>query len=246
MIVIQDKALMQHVDVLTESTLDNGDVKLRFRCHLHDKQRNNNTRIYDDPALNVIHSQLAPKADKRKLPGEMGHPIGGDPSSLARRMGTIDPNNVSVLYTKLIRTSKGIQAEAETLTNSKGRDLYNLIKDNVEIGFSYRGFGRADSDNRVMANTVKSITYDVVFNESNNGAVIIDLLNENTNDYLSMYKTLIEAEDTLNTMLLESEQQFVECPTGQCNIDNVNMLKEFILENIDMTNNYKHIQLKLR
>ena len=247
MILVQDKAIMQNVDILTEST-DEGVSKLRFRAHLQDTQRNNNGRIYNESALGMIHSQLAPKAKKRKLVGEHGHPL-AEQSLMMRRMGTIDPGNVSVLYTNMTFDKKnGIQCEAETLTTTKGLDLYNMIRDNVAVGFSYRGFGRASGNNLVESKTIKSITYDVVFNESNNGSVVIDILNEGTNTEYDMIQSLNEATDDLQHYLMESEG-IADCPAGQCNIDNISMLKEFLIENIQQnisTDKYKKITLKLR
>jgi len=248
MVIFQEPTQIAPVEILTESVLDDGDVKIKFLCHLHDTKRNNNRRIYDTDSLKRINAQLSPKVNARKLAGEMGHPIpSGDQASLLRRMATIDPNNVGVLFTKFKFNGNSIDAEAETLTNDKGRNLYSMIKDNVGIGFSYRGFGKVNSNGVTIPESIRSITYDVVFNESNNGAVIMDIITE-SEDVYGLLNELNEATQSFESLLMESEGivETQNCPLGQCNIDNVKMLKEFIIESSMLTNNYKHIKLKLR
>ena len=248
MIVFQEETKLQPVEIITESILDNGDAKVKFRCHLHDTQHNNNKRSYGKESLKRIYEQLNPKAVKRKLAGEMGHPVpSGDQASLLRRMSTIDPNNVGVLFTKMNFTGDAITAEAETLTNDKGRNLYSMVKDNVGIGFSYRGFGKVGANNETIPASIKSITYDVVFNESNNGAEILEVITESENPY-ALLAELDSASNELETVLMESEGivSIDNCPLGQCNIDNLKMLKEMIIESSLLTNNYKNIKIQLR
>ncbi len=248
MVVLQNTTTFAPVDILTESVLDSGDVKLSFACRLHDTQKNNNKRVYDNRSLNVINSQLSPKAQNRKLAGEMGHPLPtGDQASTLRRMATIDPNNVGVLFTKFNYKNGVIDAEAETMTNDKGRNLYAMIKDNVGIGFSYRGFGRTDQSGVVLPQTVKSITYDVVFNESNNGSVVTEIFTESSN-FSDLYNEISGYHNSLESILTESSGivEIDNCPLGQCNIDNVKMLKDYILESTIITQNFANLKITFR
>ena len=172
------------VEILEETSIPGGANKLIFRAILQEAEVvNNNKRVYPAETLMAVVQQLRVKAQERKLLGELDHPQPqGDNKAKLKRSSTILLGNVCVLFRKLEFVDGKIVAECETLSNSAGMDLYNLLKDNAVIGFSLRAFGetreRGSGIVEVLASGLKALTFDVVANPSHDTAVITEFLTE--------------------------------------------------------------------
>lgn len=162
---------------------------------------NNNKRVYPTETLMEVVRQLKPKAQARKLLGEMDHPQPqGDSAAKMKRSSTILLQNVCVLFRDIDFQDGKVIATCETLSNRAGQDLYNLLKDNVVIGFSLRAFGETRAKGggvvEVVPQGLKALTFDVVANPSHDVAVITEFLNESDTN---------AAKDTLKELLQEMQ-----------------------------------------
>ena len=203
--IIFETARASEIQILEESVVGS-QYKLKFRAKLQEADVvNNNRRVYPADTLQSVYAQLKSKALERKLVGEMDHPQpSGDNASKIKRSSTLALDRVCVLFTELEWDGSSIYAICETLSNTKGMDLYGLLKDGVTIGFSLRAFGetrqRPDGITEVLARGVKALTYDVVANPSHDSSVILEFINESE----SLQAVLSE----LNTELTESKAIF--------------------------------------
>lgn len=206
--IIEETAYCGEITLLEESMNYNSD-KLYFKAKLQERDaKNNNGRSYPEETLTTIERQLAPKANERKLIGEMDHPSpqSDDIQARMKRSSTISIQDSCVLYSKLEYDGRFIIAECETLTNRHGMDLYRLLKDKVSIGFSLRAFGESQktpSGIIIPPTNLKALTFDVVSNPSHSNAVIYEFLNESTNP-LDIAQYLSDTRQDTTEMILES------------------------------------------
>jgi len=207
--IISESAYFPQVELLEESTYGQ-EQKIKFKAKLQERDVvNNNKRSYSDLTLRTIVEQLAPKASERKLLGEMDHPSPqGDTAAKMKRSSTISLQDSCILYPHIEYDGKFITATCETLTNSKGIDLYRLLKDKVTFGFSLRAFGsstvNAAGVTIVNPEGLKALTFDVVSNPSHANAVIYEFLNESTDPY-QLVKELKNHKQSITEIILESE-----------------------------------------
>lgn len=203
------------IELLEESSFIMGEMpRLRFKAKLQEANVvNNNGRSYSPETLMEIVKQLAPKANERKLVGELDHPCPeGDQNANLKRSSTISLKESCVLFTKLEFDGKFIVAECETLTNDAGMDLYRLLKQKVSFGFSLRAFGSSTKSptgvTQVSPIGLKALTFDVVSNPSHSSAVIYEFMEEST-DFSSLLKMAKDLQshansETVHGVLLES------------------------------------------
>ena len=214
--IIQESAFVPSAkndfQILEESVgFGNQSYRLKFKARLQTANVvNNNKRIYPTETLRKIANQLQPKAQKKELFGEMDHPICANPDKgmQMKRSSTISMQNVCVLYHDITFDGESIYGVCETLTNSKGLDLYSIIKDGGRPGFSLRAFGsvkrKPNGIVEVDAATVKALTFDCVLNQSHSDATIIEFINESTNPMelakdLKAYVSTIEEQAQILT-----------------------------------------------
>jgi len=174
------------VQIIEENMLPGQEKKIIFKTVLQTANTvNNNKRIYPTETLMEVVRQLKPKANSRKLLGELDHPQPqGDSAAKLKRSSTILLQNVCVLFRTMDFVDGKIVAECETLSTPSGMTLYALLKDNATIGFSLRAFGEtADRGGvqEVKAQGIKALTFDVVANPSHDDAVIVEFLQEGEN-----------------------------------------------------------------
>jgi len=184
--IIFEQATHSDIEILEESSLPNGQYRLKFKAKLQEADTiNNNRRFYPSETLEQVYLQLKDKAQDRKLVGEMDHPQPqGDQAAKMKRSSTISAERACFLITELQWDGTSIYAVCETLSNRMGTDLYCLIKDGVTLGFSLRAFGetkrRPDGSTEVVAKGIKALTYDLVVNPSHDSSVITEILTEST------------------------------------------------------------------
>lgn len=203
------------VELLEEGTTYLGELpRIKFKAKLQEANVvNNNGRSYSPEVLSVIVQQLAPKANERKLVGELDHPCPeGDANSNLKRSSTISLKESCVLFTKLEFDGKFIVAECETLTNDAGMNLYRLLKDKVSIGFSLRAFGSSTKSptgiTMVSPVGLKALTFDVVSNPSHSSAVIYEFIEESASfsTIAKLAKSLkdFNSSESVHEVILES------------------------------------------
>lgn len=261
--IIFETAFASDVKILEESEVGNM-YKLKFRAKLQESDIvNNNRRVYPAETLMAVYSQLKTKALERKLVGEMDHPQPqGDNASKIKRSSTLALDRVCILFTDLEWDGSAIYAICETLSNTKGMDLYALLKDQVTIGFSLRAFGetrqRADGITEVLAKGVKALTYDVVANPSHDSSVILEFIDESStlqavlkelNVELTESKSLVSEEN--KTILEESHlstQLKTKTPVCLNNICTFAPLEEaieyLVKESIELNNKIPDIKVR--
>lgn len=248
-LIIFESAQASTVELLEESVVGN-QYKLKFRAKLQEADViNNNRRVYSQATLQSVYIQLKNKAQERKLVGEMDHPQPtGDNASKVKRSSTIALDRACVIFSELEWDGNAIYAICETLSNTKGMDLYALLKDGVTIGFSLRAFGetkrRSDGSEEVLASGIKALTYDVVANPSHDNSVITEFLSENTDTDIDTLMDLNESSntgaggsghkkvDTLNSLIgnlqneLKSEKTRIREIQGLQKVQNKTILEE--------------------
>ena len=201
--IISEAAQPADVEILEEMSMPGNANRLVFKAILQQANEvNNNKRVYPSETLMEVVRQLKSKALERKLLGEMDHPQPqGDAAAKMKRSSTILLQNVCVLFRDIDYQDGKVIATCETLSNKAGQDLYNLLKDNVTIGFSLRAFGETRAKGNgvveVVPQGLKALTYDVVANPSHDGAVIVEFLNESDTSV---------AKDTLKELLTEMQE----------------------------------------
>jgi hypothetical protein len=251
-IIFEQAAVDTNVKILEESALPGGQYKMIFKMRLQEAEViNNNKRVYPAATLEKVYEQLKDKATSRALLMEMDHPQPqGDQASKIKRSSTISIQNACAVIRELIWDGNAIYGVIETLTNSKGMDLYCLLKDNVTIGSSLRAFGstrqRSDGVVEVLPDDIKALTYDIVSNPSHASSIILEFLPENENigtvvDELKLNvleeshkmknSALIEEANFLNNQLQTGAVQKT-CLGNICTIAPIEEAIEYIVEKV--------------
>jgi hypothetical protein len=153
-----------------------------------------------------------------------------------------------------------IDGIVQTTTNRAGLDAYALIKDGVTVGFSLRAFGEIEKDGsyiKVIPNGIKAITYDFVSNPSHGNALILEILNENTNPQ-ELIKDLKEFEETLKVMSEKEGKSLIEessfelinnkgqiCANGVCPLGPIEETIDYLTEIALKNTKIKRIKLKI-
>jgi len=204
-IIFEQAFASSDIQLMEESVTPSGQYKCIFKAKLQEADVvNNNKRVYPAETLQAVADQLSIKANERKLVGELDHPQPqGDQASKIKRSSTISLEQACILITSIEFDGQSIYGICETLSNSKGMDLYGLLKDKVTIGFSLRAFGETRNKGggvvEVIAKGIKALTYDVVANPSHDSSVITEILQENTNsrDLIKSLKSEVLEEQSI-------------------------------------------------
>jgi hypothetical protein len=205
--IIFEQAFSGDVEIIEESMAPGGQYKIIFRAKLQEADVvNNNKRVYPAETLEAVYDQLKEKALARKLVGELDHPQpSGDSASKMKRSSTIALQNACILITDVEWDGSSLYGICETLSNTKGMDLYCLLKDKVTIGFSLRAFGETRNKGggvvEVVARGIKALTYDVVANPSHDSSVIIDILQEGTSSRELINELKLEVIEESNAIM---------------------------------------------
>ena len=102
---------------------------------------NKNHRLYPHKVFASAVNSLNTKIQASPVPGMADHPVGGGGTQLG---------GVSHILSKVwIDKEKVAWAEAKILPTTRGKDALTVIKSNVQIGASLRGFGEIDKDGKV-------------------------------------------------------------------------------------------------
>ena len=104
---------------------------------------NKNHRYYPHKVFASAVNGLNTRIEKANVPGQVDHPIGGGSTRLA---------DVSHILTKVwMDKNKVAWAEAKFLKTQKAKDALEIIKSDVKIGASLRGFGEIDKEGKVKS-----------------------------------------------------------------------------------------------
>lgn len=102
---------------------------------------NLNHRYYPHKTFLAAVNALNTKIQAAPVPGMADHPVGGG--------GTLLGGVSHILNKVWIDKDKVAWAEAKLLPTTRGKDALTVIKSNVKIGASLRGFGEIDKDGKV-------------------------------------------------------------------------------------------------
>lgn len=201
----------KNIEILQETVVNNKSA-IKFRSNLMEADvRNQNKRTYDTSICETIVQKLLPKARSNSLLSEIDHPmfVSEDPKTLQRRSTIVELANCAALIKDLrfVPRTKQIIGEMQTLTGFKGPDLANIIRDQVDIGFSLRALGSVQemSDGSVkVVNPIVPITFDTVSNPSFTKARVMELLPESLVDFISPDQDMLYECDEFREFL-ESE-----------------------------------------
>ena len=122
-----------------------------------------NKRLYKHEIWEVNIERLRPSIESRKVLGELDHPSDGR-TALQR---------ASHVITDLRLEGDRIIGEAEILDTAKGRDLKALLKAEIPVGISSRGYGSTQpgkDDLDVVQDDYKLMTFDFVGEPADEGA----------------------------------------------------------------------------
>jgi hypothetical protein len=125
---------------------------------------NGNKRVYPRAVLESAITGIKPMVTERRMLGELDHPADAK----------IHLDKVSHIVTKLEMTQDGkVYGEAEVLPTAPGRILESLLKSQVKLGISSRGFGSTKANDAGLdevQNDYKIVTFDIVSDPSTPGA----------------------------------------------------------------------------
>jgi len=102
---------------------------------------NLNHRCYPHKTFLAAVNALNTRIQASPVPGMADHPVGGG--------GTLLGGVSHILNKVWIDKDKVAWAEAKVLPTARGKDVLTIIKSNVKIGASLRGFGEVDSGGKV-------------------------------------------------------------------------------------------------
>jgi len=267
--MISEAAQPTKIDIIEENVapasgalpFGNQAYRIKFKARLQTADSpNQNGRIYPAETLEAVYKQLLPKVREGKLLGELDHPQvqTSDKNGQLKRSSTILLQNSCVHFLDMAWDGQHIDGVVQTTTNRAGLDAYALIKDGVTVGFSLRAFGEIERDGsyvKVVPQGIKAITYDFVSNPSHGNALILEILNENT-DPQELIKDLKEFEETLKVMSEKEGKSLIEeaqvitndgqvCANGVCPLapieETIDYLTELALKNTKI----KRIKLKI-
>lgn len=176
--VYEHKVLMESQDPDTKQWSVTIDVPLQRLGAV-----NNNVRIYDvDLMRPIIDNQIADRISKRHLVGEWGHPISEyiqamNEAMSIKRIVEISPKAISHAFDKIWLDGDLIRGHVRTLRGTEyGKAMTSVILDDkMNVGFSLRSLGGVDVKNGVSyvsPNGFRFVTYDAVFNPSNEDAIM--------------------------------------------------------------------------
>ena len=104
---------------------------------------NKNHRYYPHKVFTSAVTALNSRIQAAPVPGMVDHPMGGGGTLLG---------GISHVLTKVwVDNKKVAWAEAKILPTTRGKDALTIIKSNVQIGASLRGFGEVDSSGKVKS-----------------------------------------------------------------------------------------------
>ena len=134
---------------------------------------NKNKRVYPKKVLEKVIKESQEALEERRMVGELDHP----PEA------KIHLDKISHVITKLeMRPDGVVYGEAEVLPTPAGRILEALIKSNVKLGISSRGYGSVKKSkeglNEVQED-YKLITFDIVNDPSTPNAFPDPVLEHN-------------------------------------------------------------------
>jgi hypothetical protein len=162
--------------------------------------KNGNGRVYPYGILESAVNTNLDRIRTRQMLGELDHP----------KEGKIHLDNVSHCVTKLELTNEGrMTGEVEVFDGPdeeggtpKGRILGSLIKRNVQLGISSRGFGTTKNVNGVneVQNDFKLITFDIVSDPSTPNAYP-NAVYEDRNEWCEEKKTTRNISDLIRENL---------------------------------------------
>lgn len=101
---------------------------------------NKNQRYYSKKIFTSAVEALNTRIQKNPVPGMTDHPLGGGNTRLS---------DVSHVLLKTWMENGVAWAEAEILPTTRRKDTLRILKSNVKIGASLRGFGETDKDGKV-------------------------------------------------------------------------------------------------
>jgi len=102
---------------------------------------NKNHRYYPHKVFTSAINALNSRIQAAPVPGMADHPMGGG--------GTLLSGVSHILSKVWIDNKKVAWAEAKILPTTRGKDALTIIKSNVQIGASLRGFGEVDKGGKV-------------------------------------------------------------------------------------------------
>lgn len=158
-------------EVLTEERPNGGPKKTMLKgLFQHGDIRNGNGRIYPRPILEREINKNIEKVKTRNMLGELDHPT----------EGKIHLDKVSHVITELnVQTDGRVIGSLEVFDGPdelggtpKGRILGSLIRRNIKLGISSRGFGttKENGDVNEVQDDFRLITFDIVADPSTPGA----------------------------------------------------------------------------
>lgn len=137
--------------------------KIRFRAILQDFNKpNRNNRIYPTDVMSDALEEMRDVINDGGWPGELDHPFD---DTNDERKATVTYQNTSHLIQDYEIKDDILYGELETVTFSKGPDLYKaIVYDKIRVGFSARCFGNVKNDGQYskLVAPVLLICYDAV------------------------------------------------------------------------------------
>lgn len=106
---------------------------------------NKNQRYYPKKTFTSAVEALNTRIQKNPVPGMTDHPVGGGNTRLS---------DVSHVLLKTWMENGVAWAEAGILDTTRGKDTLKLLKSNIPIGASLRGFGETDREGKVRPGLV--------------------------------------------------------------------------------------------
>lgn len=124
---------------------------------------NRNSRNYPTPVMKkgLAADHIVELLKNNSWVGEAGHPVDPTPT----RQMTIDPSNVSHRINTVHFDRNIIKGQVETLMTTRGKEMRDLIRQQLKVAFSLRALGKVQQTARgaLVAGPVKIVCYDWVY-----------------------------------------------------------------------------------
>jgi hypothetical protein len=193
---------------------ENPDNTLSFRAIMQLTDiMNANRRIYPTELVSRHIELVQPMISKKRLFGEADHPDADAPPHRIMSVRIKDSSHVFHSLWVDKHSDKGIvRAVCETTPTTWGYTLASFIRRGYGVGFSLRSIGRVidrGGNTSVISEPFKFVTYDAVFNPSNEAAFVEEVLTEAANCVKEQY--LAESKQ-LNPLI----ERYIEAEVREC------------------------------
>lgn len=197
---------------------------------------NRNSRNYPTPVMKkgLAADHIVELINNKSWVGEAGHPVDPTPT----RQMTLDPRNTSHRVNAFHFDRNVIKGQVETLMTERGKEMRDLIRQQLKVAFSLRALGKVQQTSRgaLVAGPIKIVCYDWVYVPSHKAAYQTAIVSDN-----NMHSSQL-SESYCIPLLESAALDFVQAESDNFRI--MSEFFEFAADGISLSENHRSIILE--